>query len=405
MRRQVVILAISQAIFQTASVLVVAIGGLVGGAIASSPEWATVPIASMFLGTALVTFPAAGWMARVGRRAGFILGAILGCSGALVAAGGIWLNFLSLFALGTFFFGAYQAFAQFYRFAASEVSDDRFRPRAIALVLGGGIVAAFLGPELARLGGPMLKPAYLGSFLILALVSLLGAGVLAFLRMPDVKTDHPSPAPSRPWSQIVSQPAYLVALLAATTGYGVMTLAMTATPLAMVRHHHDLFATTTVIQLHVLGMFLPSFFTGALISRFGVLRVMVAGILLLGSHVLMTLTGIGFASFASALVLLGVGWNFLYIGGTTLLTATYSPAEKSRAQATNDLTILAVGLVCSLGAGWLLQTVGWQTLNVLMLPWLALTAFALIGFALKAGREKKAPTEGVVDGEKIHDFQ
>lgn len=389
MRRQVVTLAVSQAIFQTASVMLVTVGGLAGGQIASSPQWATAPIASMFLGTAVATFPAAGWMAKVGRRAGFILGAVLGSVGALIAAAGIWLGLLPLLALGTFLFGAYQAFAQFYRFAASEVADDLLRPRAIALVMGGGIVAAFLGPELARLGGPLLGPAYVGSFLILALVSLLGAGVLTLLQMPDAKTDHVNTAEGRPWVQVVSQPAYLVALFGAATGYGVMILAMTATPLAMVGHHHELSAAATVIQLHVLGMFLPSFFTGALIARFGVLRIMVTGVLLLGGHVLMTLTGTAFPSFASALVLLGVGWNFLYIGGTTLLTGTYSPAEKSRAQATNDMTIFAVGLTCSLSAGWLLETLGWQSLNVLMLPWLALAMLALIGFALRSGNGRR----------------
>lgn len=161
-----------------------------------------------------------------------------------------------------------------------------------------------------------------------------------------------------------------------------MILAMTATPLAMICFHHELAAAASVIQLHVLGMFLPSFFTGALIARFGVLRIMVIGVLLLGGHVMMTLTGTTFTVFASALVMLGVGWNFLYIGGTMLLTGTYTSAEKSRAQATNDMTIFAVGLVCSLSAGWLLQTFGWQTLNALLLPWLALAAVALIAFAL-----------------------
>ncbi len=157
-----------------------------------------------------------------------------------------------------------------------------------------------------------------------------------------------------------------------------MILAMTATPIAMVDHHHDLSTAATVIQFHVLGMFLPSFFTGSLIARFGVLRVMLTGVALLAGHVLTTLTGHGFGSFASALILLGVGWNFLYVGGTTLLTTTYSGAEKGRAQATNDMTIFAVGLACSFSAAALLQAFGWQTLNVLLLPWLAAAALSLL---------------------------
>lgn len=391
MHRQVVTLAISQAIFQTVSVLVMTVGALAGSRIANRPEWATAPIAAMFLGTAVATFPAAGWMSRVGRRKGFILGALLGAAGGLTAALRIWLGMLWMLSAGTFLVGTYQAFAQFYRFAASEVADTAFRPRAISLVLGGGIVAAFLGPYLGRLGGPVLEPAFLGSFLIVALVSSMGAGVLASLRMPPPKTSSADEADSRRWIEIVRQPAYLVALFGAATGYGVMILGMTATPIAMSHHHHDLAATATVIQFHVLGMFLPSFFTGALIARFGVLRIMLMGVALLAGYVLMARSGTGFSSFAGALALLGVGWNFLFIGGTTLLTTTYSAAEKGRAQATNDMTIVFVGLTCSFSAGWLQQAFGWKALNLTLLPWLALAALAIIGVGvMKRGREGEA---------------
>lgn len=389
MHRQVFLLSAAQALFQTASVLVMTVGGLAGSQIASRPELATTPIASMFLGTAVAMFPASAWMARVGRRAGFVLGAMLGIAGGLVAALGIWLGLLSVLALGTFLIGSYQAFAQFYRFAASEIAEEAFRPRAISLVLGGGIVAALLGPSLGRLGGPLLQPLYVGSFLILALVSLVAVGVLLSLHMPDATADQADTHEGRSWATIVTQPAYLVALFGAATGYGVMILAMTATPIAMVHHHHELSTAATVIQFHVLGMFLPSFFTGSLIARFGVLRIMFAGVMLLAGHVLMTWTGTGFSSFASALVLLGVGWNFLYIGGTTLLTTTYSPGEKSRAQATNDITIFAVGLACSFSAGGLLQAFGWQTLNGMLLPWLASAALAVALFGVKTRRNQR----------------
>ncbi|MGK6312639.1 MFS transporter [Neorhizobium sp. DT-125] len=378
MHRQVLLLASAQALFQTASVLVMTVGGLAGGQIAPRPALATMPIATMFLGTAAATFPASMWMARVGRRMGFVGGALLGAAGGLIAAAGIWADSLMLLSFGTLLAGAYQAFAQFYRFAASEVADEAFRPRAISLVLAGGIVAALAGPMLGRLGGPLLEPEYVGSFLLMAIVSIIGAGVLLGLHVPAPKADPTEAAQSRPWGTIVSQPAYLVALFGAVTGYGIMILAMTATPIAMVHHHHDLATAATVIQLHVLGMFLPSFFAGSLIARFGVLRIMLAGVALLAGHVLMTLTGLEFGSFASALVLLGVGWNFLYVGGTTLLTSTYTVAEKGRAQATNDMTIFAVGLACSFSAVALLQAFGWQMLNVLLLPWLALAALSLL---------------------------
>jgi MFS family permease len=218
---------------------------------------------------------------------------------------------------------------------------------------------------------------YAGSFLLLALTSLLAAGLLLGIRVPVAKPDE-NAAPPRPLSVIFRQPAYAVALFAAATGAGVMVLAMTATPLAMRHDHHGLDATALVIQLHVLGMFLPSFFTGTLIARFGVLRIMSLGLLLLTGHITLSLAARGFVSFASALVFLGVGWNFLYIGGTTLLTGSYLPAEKGRAQAANDLCVFLVGLLSSLAAGPLLEAFGWRLMNALLLPWLFLAAIALV---------------------------
>lgn len=379
MHVQVLILAVAQALFQTASVLVMMVGSLAGAILTPAPEWSTAPIAAAFLGTAIGTVPASMWMARVGRRTGFIAGAILGTLGGCLAAAGIFVGSLLLLCLGTALVGAYQAFAQFYRFAAAEVADETFRPRAVSLVLAGGVVAAIAGPALARAGGEWLQPVYTGSFLLLAVVSLLAAGLLLGLRMPEAAEPvaRQTAIAARPMLEIMRQQTYLVALFGAVTGYGVMILAMTATPLAMVHHHHSLGDASLVIQLHVLGMFLPSFFTGTLIARFGVLRIMGAGIALLIGHVLLTLSGTGFYSFASALVLLGIGWNFLYVGGTNLLTRTYTAAEKGKAQAANDLTIFVVGLAASLSAGWLQQTVGWQTLNLLLLPWLAVAALAI----------------------------
>lgn len=378
MRWQVSLLAGAQALFQTASVLVMTIGGLAGALVAPTASLATVPIATMFLGTAVGTFPASMWMTRVGRRTGFVVGAVLGVAGGLVSALGMWIESLLVLSLGTFFVGTYQGFAQFYRFAAGEVADDAFRSRAISLVLAGGIVAALAGPALARIGQPIFERDFVGSFVVLAIVSAIAAVLLLGLRMPATHASTDADHVGRPWRAIARQPAYLVALFGASTGYGIMILAMTATPIAMINHDHGLGAASTVIQLHVLGMFLPSFFTGSLIARFGVLRIMFAGVALIALQVLTTLTGNSFASFAAALFLVGVGWNFLYVGGTTLLSTTYSVVERGRAQATNDMSIFAVGLTCSLGAGALLERLGWQTLNLILLPWLALAALALL---------------------------
>ena len=392
MKRQVLLLAAAQALFQTASVLVMTIAGLAGATVSARPELATAPVAAMFLGTALFTMPASLWMARVGRRTGFIAGAALGALGGVAATAGVWAGSLVLLSLGTFLVGGYQAFAQFYRFAASEVAEPAFRARAISYVLAGGIVAALLGPLLGRLGGPLLEPQFAGSFVLLALTALIAVFLLTRLRMPAASAAASAGPPARRLAAIASQPAYLVALFAAATGYGVMILAMTATPLAMVHHDHGLADTASVIQLHVLGMFLPSFFTGALISRFGVFSVMLAGVALLAGHVGVTLTGTGYYSFAAALVLLGVGWNFLFVGGTTLLTSTYAASEKGPAQALNDFSLFLVALVCSLAAAAMLRIFGWQMLNAMLLPWLAAAALALLW---QAGVRRRAALSGI----------
>jgi predicted MFS family arabinose efflux permease len=377
MHGQVLLLAIAQALFQTASALVVTVGGLAGAQIARAPGLATAPIASMFLGTTIATVPASLWMAARGRRTGFVGGALVGALGGLIAAAGIALDSLLVLSLGTLLVGAYQGVAQFYRFAASEVADDAFRSRAISLVLAGGVAAALLGPALGKYGATLFKPMYAGSFLLLALTSLLAAGLLLGVRVPMRKPDESQGEPRR-LAVILRQPTYAVALFAAATGAGVMVLAMTATPLAMLHDHHGLDQTTLVIQLHVLGMFLPSFFTGTLIARFGILRNMSVGLLLLAGHITLSLVDQGFVSFASALVLLGVGWNFLYVGGTTLLTQSYFPAERGRAQAANDLSVYLVGLMSSLSAGPLLEALGWRLMNAIMLPWLLVAAVALV---------------------------
>ena len=377
MHHQVLRLATAQALIQTASALIMTIGSLAGRAIAG-PDLATVPISALMLGTALTTVPASLWMARAGRRAGFVTGALLGTLGGLVAAAGVYQGSLLLLSLGTLLVGSYQGFAMFYRFAASEVSDDAFRPRAISLVLAGGVVSALLGPPLARLGAPLFDPRYLGSFLIVAAVSLVAVVLLLGVNVPVPVSSAGEGESPRPLLEIVRQPNYAVALFAAASGAGIMILAMTSTPLAMALHQHDLADTSAVIQAHILGMFLPSFFTGSLVTRFGVTRIMLAGTAIIGLHVAMSLSGTGLGSFASALFLLGIGWNFLFVGGTTLLTRSYRPVERGRAQAANDLVIYLMGLVGALGAGPLLDAVGWRTMNLLLLPWLVVVAAAVI---------------------------
>lgn len=380
MHFQVFLLSIAQAFFQTVSIMVMTIGGLAGKKIAQIPELATLPIATMFLGTAILTFPASIWMARVGRRSGFIIGAMAGVVGSIVSLLGILFDSLLCYSLGTFLIGSFQAFAQFYRFAASEVASVSFRPKAIALTMAGGIVAAFAGPFLARLGGPLLSPEYTASFLIMAVIATLSAILLIGLKIPNhVKFDTKS-AISRPLYKIILQPSYIVALFTAATGYGIMVLAMTATPLAML-NKHGLDSVAIVIQFHVLGMFVPSFFTGTLIARFGTLRIMLMGVLFSIGYVIVSTLDTSFVCFLIALTLIGIGWNFLFIGGTSLLVKTYTPIEKGKAQATNDMSIFIINLLCSFSAAGLLNTLGWKWMNIALLPWLAVCTCLIIWLA------------------------
>ncbi len=304
--------------------------------------------------------------------------------GGIIASIGIFIVH-SCFWLWVRYVSVYQSFAQFYRFAASEVANDAFRSRAISWVMAGGIVAALIGPTLARFGGPLFQHLeYIGSFLIISIISLVAMGILSNLHIADTVEQKSNFTAGRPWQQIVFQPTYLVALFGAITGYGIMILGMTATPIAMRHSHHELGSITTVIQLHVLGMFLPSFFTGNLIARFGVLKIMFAGLLLFACYIGFALSGIQFTSFAISLILLGVGWNFLFIGSTSLLTGTYSVAEKAKIyQAINDMTVFVVGLICSFSAGALLDLFGWKAMNMALIPWLVITAASLFWLSQK----------------------
>lgn len=383
MHQQVWLLASAQALFQVVSVMIMTVGALAGSQIAESPALATLPIAGMFLGTAIMMFPASIWMAKIGRRNGFIMGSILGVLGGLVGAYGIFSQSLYILSLGTVLVGGYQAFAQFYRFAASEVASNLYRPKAISLVMSGGVFAALIGPLLARSGATFFDSLYLGTFVLLTIISLLSIAVVSKLDIPTVnipQSDRNLYSFVRTWKEIVIQPAYLVAGFIGLTGFGVMILAMTAMPIAMSSYQHTLESTTAVMQLHVLSMFLPSFFTGSLIVRFGVLKIMLLGIVMFIFHILFALSSVSFISFASALIFLGIGWNFMYIGGTTLLTTTYSTEEKAKAQAINDMSIFVVSLTCSLSVGGLLNTLGWQMLNILLLPWLLCSTLVIFWF-------------------------
>lgn len=370
MHRQVLILAGSQAIFQSISVLIMTIGGLAGALLTPNASLITVPISMASLGTVLVMFPASLWMSRVGRKAGFITGTLSGVVAAIISMVAMIQHSFMLLCLGMLFLGIYQAFAQFYRFAAAEIAPPVFRTKAISLVLAGGVIAALLGPFLASIGSTLLSVAYMGSFLFMGILASLGLLLLSRLQIPMQSNDLTEQVLSRPWIKVISQPAYLVALFSGASGFGIMVLGLTATPIAMKHYGFDLSQIAAVIQLHILGRFIPSFFTAKLIDRFGVIKIMLVGILLLIAYIIVVLSGVTWGFFAAALILMGIGWNFLYIGGTSLLATTYSTGEKGVAQAANDMSVFIFSVICSLGAGPLLNLFGWKTMHLILVPWI-----------------------------------
>lgn len=376
--RTVLSLAAGQALYQTGAVLIVTVGGLAGLQLAPEPSLATLPIASIALGTAAATIPAALLMGRLGRKPGFLLGASLGAVGGAIAAWGVSAGSFWLLCLGMLLAGTYQGFAQYYRFAAAEAASEAFRSRAISWVLAGGVVAAVAGPYLGAWTRDALPADYAGSFVTVLVLALAAILLIAVTPLPRPEPTAEQDEPARPLGRIARQPRFLVAAGGAAIGFGVMVTVMTATPLSMVAHHHAVTSAAFVIQWHVLGMFVPSFFSGALIRRMGVMPMMLAGVGLLGAHVVVALSGVALLNFLSALILLGVGWNFLYVGGSTLLVETYRPSERAKVQALNDFLIVGVAAAGSFSAGALLDTFGWRGVNLAALPLLAIGAAAIL---------------------------
>lgn len=373
----ILLLASSQALFQTVSVMVMTISGLVGLQIATDKSLATLPIAMMMVAAAATMIPASIFMQRFGRKKGFLVGTALGCAAGLTAAWAIWLHNFWLFIFANMLVGGYQGFAQYYRFAAADIASAGFKSRAISWVIAGGVVAAFAGPNIARVTQGIGPVPFMAAYLALFAVSVLALVIVTRINIPPAVVNQ-AHGPTRPLREIMRQPVFLTALIGSSVGYAVMIMVMTATPLAMQICGQSLGASATVIQWHVLGMFIPSFFTGHLISRYGVLTIMGLGIVLLAGHVAIALTGIEFLHFLSGLILLGVGWNFLFIGGTTLLTEAYRPAERAKAQAAHDFLMFGAVSIASFSAGGLLDAWGWKSVNLTVLPFLGIAFIAVI---------------------------
>ncbi len=390
--RNVAILGTCQALLLANSSALVSLSGVAGYALAADKTLATLPVTGWVIGGAISTMLAAQLMQRVGRRQGFTVGAWIGVAGALLCASAMLLNSFWLLCFGSMVFGAYNAFGQYYRFAAADAAAPAFRPRAISYVLAGGLVGGVLGPTTTRFTAHLLPTTYLAAYLSLIGFIVVVLALLRHLDMPPPAAAEVS-GPARPLAEIASQPAYIVAVLAGALSYGTMNLLMTATPLAMAMCGHPYGAATTVISAHVIGMFAPSLVTGDLIKRFGVLQIMLSGVTIYIVCIAVALAGITVTHFWWALLLLGVGWNLIFVGATTLLTETYRPAEKAKAQGTNDSVIFVTMAISSLSSGMIVQRNGWQTLSHSAIPF-ALVIGLAVGWLAFTRRRVLAQTKG-----------
>jgi MFS family permease len=388
--RHLLLLSLCQGAFLTNNVVFIAINGLVGLALAPAGWLATLPVTGYVVGSALSTGLVARTQYRWGRRRSFQLGLLVAMAAAALCAYAAATRNFSLLVTATVIAGYYNANAALYRFTGPELVAPAFKERAISLVLAGGIIGAFAGPNLASATKSLLPVPFAAAYLSLVAVALVSLILLSFIQFPPHHAPSAARPAGRPLAQIVRQPTFIVAAAAGALGYGVMNLLMAATPIAMARCGLPFDSAALVLEWHVLGMFVPSFFTGHLIRRVGVLPVMVTGAALNLACIAVALSGVELAHFLAALFLLGLGWNFLYTGGTTLLTETYRPEEKTRAQGAMDFCVFSTMAASSFASGALVTTQGWAWLNVGSLLPMGLILAALGWLALQRRRAATA---------------
>lgn len=392
MRRNVRLLSGCFALMTTSNVVVVSVSALVGFALADNKALATLPAALMWITTATAAVPASFLMRRIGRRWGFMTGAVLGMAGAALGGLAVANQSFILLCLAVAIIGAYNGFNFYFRFAAAEVASEGYRGRAISLVMAGGVVAGFLGPGISEVTNDLFSPLlYFGPFVGVGLIALAIFFLAAFVDIP--KPSAVQLRGGRPLGLIARQPAFLVAVLGAAVAYGVMVMLMSVTPLAMVNRGLEFSDANFVIQWHVLAMFAPSFGTGHLIRRFGVLNVMTWGAVAMAAGIGVTVQGVGVAHFLLGMCLLGLGWNFLFIGATTLLTETHSTAERAKSQAMNEFAVFGSASIGSFLSGSLHYYVGWQVLNLSALP----PVIALLAAILWLDRRRRLEGQGSHD--------
>jgi MFS family permease len=379
-RRNAFILSTAGAVTGSAPIIGFSLGGLAGMyLLGPDKSLATLPLSFFVLGGALGAIPAAALMGRIGRRAGFMVGGLCGSLGGLISAGAVLAASFPLLVFGFAVIGFANAFTQQYRFAAADSGSSELRAKAISWVLAGGVAAGIIGPQAVIYTRHLFDPVpFVGGFLAISVLALIGL----FLLLPLSGAARARPTPEsrsggRPLLEIVRQPRFVVALVCAVGSYSLMTLVMTAAPLAMVASGLGQDNAALGIQWHVLAMFAPSFFTGALIARFGKETIVAVGLVLLAGCAVVALLGIDLFHFWGALVLVGLGWNFGFIGATAMLTETYRPQERARVQGFNDFILFSLVAVASFSSGKIFSTLGWEAINVVVFPVVAISALAL----------------------------
>ncbi|MFX0541548.1 MFS transporter [Roseovarius sp. S4756] len=391
-RRNVTVLVLAQAILGAQMPMIFVVAGLAGSGLAANPCFATLPISMIVIGSMLSATPVSAIMQKYGRRTGFFLGTAGGAIGGAVGAYGLYTASFPLFLLGSLLTGLYMSAQGFYRFAAADTASDEFRPKAISYVLAGGLMSAIIGPQLVKVTAQAMVVPFLGTYLAVIVLNLVGSVLFLFLNIPKPPVPNQDAPRGRSRVELLKTPRIAVAVICAMVSYALMNLVMTSTPLAVVGCGFDAGTAADVVTAHVLAMYIPSFFTGHLIARFGVEKILGAGIAILAAAGVVAIQGVNLENFFVALVLLGVGWNFGFIGATSMLAGAHEPHERGRMQGLNDLLVFSGVTVASLASGGLMNCsggdaqAGWMSVNLAMAPFLALAGGALIWLVMR-GRE------------------
>ncbi|MEZ8318691.1 MFS transporter [Vibrio splendidus] len=390
MNRNVWLLSLCQALLMTGNILLISVIGLIGKQIAPSVSMITLPVALQFLGLMAATIPASLISGKLGRKRGFSIGNVVGITGASLATYALSQQNFYLFCFATFLLGIGIGFGTLYRFAAIEVCDENARHRAISISMAGGVLAAVLGPNLAIMSQQWSADGlYIGAFASLIGLNILALLILQTIQFPKVSFNSQAPK-ADPLGVIVKAPNFIGAVFAAMVAYAVMNILMTATPLAMIGCGFDFTKAAGVIEWHVLGMFVPAFFTGSLIERFGSRMMILAGGILFVVCIAINIHGESIWHFRAALVVLGVGWNFMFIAATCLFSQSYQSQNKAKAQAFNEFIVFGCVTITAMLSGWLESTAGWQNLNIYVLPFV-LAVILLFAFSARKSRIQKQP--------------